>query len=63
MSYGPLTVDGSWAAWMEWGDCSASCGGGVRDKQRVCDGPYHGGADCEGTNTEAESCAEQPCPG
>ena len=55
--------DGVWAAWLEWGDCSTSCGGGLRERLRLCDGPYHGGKDCVGSNSDTETCAEQACPG
>jgi hypothetical protein len=33
------TVNGGWGSWMEYGECSRSCGGGVRKSYRECDNP------------------------
>lgn len=56
-------VDGEWKEWLEWGNCSTSCGGGLRHRQRLCDGPYYGGDNCTGDDIDTESCSEQECPG
>ena len=40
------SVDGQWSDWEDWSECTASCGGGFRSRQRRCDSPppQHGGA-------------------
>ena len=57
-----FTVDGAWQLWTVWGDCSVSCGGGLRNRTRDCINPEHGGAACEGPSEQAENCNEHPCP-
>ncbi|CAG2247818.1 HMCN [Mytilus edulis] len=58
------TVNGSWGAWFNYSDCSVSCGGGTKFRQRYCDSPYpqYGGLDCEGTAIESRLCNEDDCP-
>ena len=60
-----LTVDGGWAYWGEFGECSASCGGGEKTRERSCThpAPSNGGAECKGDSKESMSCNEEPCPG
>jgi len=55
-------VDGKWLKWGEWKECSVSCGGGTRSRDRQCDGPFYGGNDCVGKATEEEACGEGNCP-
>ncbi|XP_070552180.1 cell surface hyaluronidase-like isoform X2 [Ptychodera flava] len=57
-------VDGNWGEWLPWSDCSAECGGGVRNRTRLCDNPpaVYGGAPCEGAGEEIEPCNVEPCP-
>ncbi|XP_066544690.1 SCO-spondin [Amia ocellicauda] len=56
--------DGGWSAWSSWTDCTKSCGGGVRSRQRECDSPEPeaGGDYCEGLSTEVISCHTEHCP-
>jgi len=47
--------------WTEWGDCSAECNGGVKEKIRnVLVVPQFSGEPC-GETSEAESCNLQSC--
>lgn len=55
---------GGWGAWSAFGDCSRSCGGGVRFRTRRCDNPppLHGGEKCVGSREEFAICQSKPCP-
>ena len=57
-----LAEDGVWMTWSVWGDCSVTCGGGLQYRNRSCDGPRYGGAECEGAVQEQRNCGENPCP-
>ncbi|XP_063694445.1 uncharacterized protein LOC134826099 [Bolinopsis microptera] len=61
---GPCPVDGGLSAFGEWSECSTSCGGGQQTRERSCNDPApdNGGADCEGSLTEAQNCNSGPCP-
>ncbi|GFR67360.1 caspase-8 [Elysia marginata] len=43
-----VTVDGGFGDWTDWTECSVTCGGGVRSRQRFCNNPapQYGGAQC-----------------
>ncbi|XP_061122608.1 adhesion G protein-coupled receptor B1 [Syngnathus typhle] len=56
-------VDGRWHAWSAWGSCSKTCGGGIQQRQRVCEGPFFGGEPCPGERGEQKRCNEKRCPG
>lgn len=50
----PNATDGGWSEWKQnHGECSRTCGGGVRMRVRYCDNPKprHGGLSCEGPAT------------
>lgn len=55
-------VDGVWLEWLEWQECSTTCGGGQRFRERECEGPFYGGADCEGSDTDSQICGTDLCP-
>ncbi|KAK5883478.1 hypothetical protein CesoFtcFv8_000271 [Champsocephalus esox] len=55
-------VDGRWHAWTSWGSCSKTCGGGIQQRQRVCEGPFFGGEPCPGEKGEQKRCNEKRCP-
>ncbi|GFN88753.1 hemicentin-1 [Plakobranchus ocellatus] len=58
-------VNGAWSTWSVWGECSVTCGTGVREKVRSCDNPRprHGGQDCHGEARVLKECyAGRPCP-
>uniref|UniRef100_A0A2K6S4U1 Adhesion G protein-coupled receptor B1 n=1 Tax=Saimiri boliviensis boliviensis TaxID=39432 RepID=A0A2K6S4U1_SAIBB len=55
-------VDGRWQAWASWGSCSVTCGAGSQRRERVCSGPFFGGAACQGPHDEYRQCGTQRCP-
>uniref|UniRef100_A0A8C9DLV3 Hemicentin-1 n=1 Tax=Prolemur simus TaxID=1328070 RepID=A0A8C9DLV3_PROSS len=57
-------VDGKWASWASWSACTASCGGGARQRTRDCSdpAPQHGGSKCEGSDVQSDFCNSDPCP-
>ncbi|XP_017750602.1 PREDICTED: brain-specific angiogenesis inhibitor 1 [Rhinopithecus bieti] len=55
-------VDGKWQAWASWGSCSVTCGAGSQRRERVCSGPFFGGAVCQGPQDEYRQCGTQRCP-
>ena len=56
-------VDGEWSDWAQWSECSASCGGGIQQRQRTCRHPQFGGAGCHGDETQVRKCGSVPCQG
>ncbi|KAI1887191.1 hypothetical protein AGOR_G00203610 [Albula goreensis] len=60
----PCPVDGGWGPWSPWAICSATCGGGLKGRTRVCNSPepLHGGRDCLGEPTDNEVCNREECP-
>ncbi|XP_029988074.1 hemicentin-1 [Sphaeramia orbicularis] len=60
----PCPVDGKWSSWVSWGACSVSCGGGTRQRTRLCanPAPMHGGRQCEGNDVHIDFCNSDPCP-
>ena len=49
-------IAGDWSSWGDWSTCNSSCGGGVRERRRMCDDPTPscGGLECV-VNEEGES--------
>ncbi|PIK33785.1 hypothetical protein BSL78_29402 [Apostichopus japonicus] len=62
-NYQQCSVDGNWAAWSEWNECTESCGNGVKARDRTCSdpSPEGNGLACEGLGTEIEHCSNTPC--
>lgn len=58
-------MDGKWSSWVSWGACGVSCGGGTRQRTRLCasPAPQHGGRQCEGNDVHIDFCNSDPCPG
>lgn len=60
----PDAVDGGWSDWgLEYGECSRTCGGGVRMRRRYCNNPTprYGGRSCVGSAEQYEACNLTPC--
>ena len=61
--YSECLVDCELGEWFEWTECSATCGGGTRTRERdVVREPRNGGAACEDQKQE-ENCNTDPCGG
>ncbi|KAL7888340.1 hypothetical protein AOLI_G00033140 [Acnodon oligacanthus] len=60
----PCPINGGWGPWSPWDACSATCGGGVQNRKRLCNDPppKHGGKDCVGDATATQLCNKQACP-
>ncbi|XP_014674902.1 PREDICTED: SCO-spondin-like [Priapulus caudatus] len=48
-----------WSDWEDWSECSATCGGGGRNRSRTCNGVVK---DCKGNYTEIQECNTHFCP-
>lgn len=61
-------INCTWADWEEWGSCSTvgerTCGKGTAYRSRTKTGPFHGGSDCEGSDTDSVQCygSKWSCP-
>ena len=49
-----------WSNWNQWSECSASCGGGMRLRLRVCSTGQR--EDCDGSHIQSSSCNTVGCP-
>ncbi|XP_061197855.1 SCO-spondin-like isoform X2 [Saccostrea echinata] len=60
----PCPIDGLFGDWQSWNTCPVSCGGGIRNRTRLCDSPSpsFGGRNCIGHNVEESKCNENHCP-
>ena len=65
-SYLPMlvspVVNGMWADWMVWSQCSTTCGEGVKTRFRLCSNPKpaHGGSFCDGEFEKSTNCSISP---
>lgn len=53
-----------WFDWGNWGSCSASCGTGIRVRNRNCNYPGRMSEQekyCHGPHYELETCNSDPC--
>ena len=60
-----VLVNGRWSAWLSWGACSRTCGGGAQRRSRTCTNPppRNGGAACSGGRFQTRRCNSNGCPG
>ncbi|KAH3833888.1 hypothetical protein DPMN_107204 [Dreissena polymorpha] len=61
----PCAINGFWSHWNPWGDCSAACSVGFRQRIRQCNNPtpLNEGMSCEGSPIEEVPCdTGVPCP-
>ena len=58
-------VNGGWSNWGTWGGCSVTCGGGSQIRMRSCTNPppSGGGANCQGSDSQSQSCGINGCSG
>nr|CAJ65510.3 HyTSR1 protein [Hydra vulgaris] len=57
-------VDGGFTQWSAYGECSSSCGDGLKTRTRTCSNPIpsFGGQNCIGETKENSYCNINPCP-
>lgn len=55
-----LDTTNSWTSWVD-GECSTTCGNGIRNRTRTCDTNYELGTLCEGAATEVLPCNIAEC--
>ena len=57
-------IDGRWASWSRWSDCSRTCSRGSQVRFRTCSdpSPQHGGQSCTGNSSDFRNCDFGPCP-
>ncbi|CAD7963524.1 unnamed protein product [Amoebophrya sp. A25] len=59
---GPPPKDCLLNEWSSWSECTASCGGGVKQRSRkVATWPAYGGKGCDGVLEEVADCNEELC--
>ena len=59
-----LSVNGIWALWSAWSDCSLTCGKGKQSRKRICanPAPQFNGDPCPGLEAEDQFCNDIVCP-
>lgn len=57
-------IDGQWGNWENYGECSRTCGGGIKKKFRECNNPppQNGGNYCVGERVKYKNCGTKECP-
>ena len=56
-----LFLPAGWSKWSQWTDCTVSCDGGTRVRQRVCDQKEDFENSCLGDAKEIGECGTLPC--
>ncbi|XP_064650190.1 hemicentin-1-like isoform X2 [Lineus longissimus] len=57
-------TDGNWGQWQQWSSCTFSCGGGTRQRVRLCNSPPPSinGRFCPGEDLQKDYCNSEDCP-
>ena len=55
-TFSSLPVEGEWTDWLQWAQCSTTCGPGTRDRTRS----HTAGLPCSGSDTHTEGCQGIP---
>eukprot|EP00731_Ephydatia_muelleri_P026831 Em0018g931a len=57
-------VNGGFASWSGWSNCSVTCGNGTQNRTRSCSNPAPacGGDNCTGAALDLRACVMTPCP-
>ncbi|XP_060586807.1 SCO-spondin-like isoform X3 [Ruditapes philippinarum] len=55
-------IDGVYNLWSPWESCDVTCGKGIQWRNRTCDGPFYGGAACDGPAKQNQTCNDFHCP-
>ncbi|CAH1795468.1 unnamed protein product [Owenia fusiformis] len=55
-------IYGQWTNWVQWSDCSSTCGQGVRNRTRVCKKSSPTDLDCPGNKEDLGMCNLGNCP-
>ncbi|XP_022795623.1 uncharacterized protein LOC111334195 isoform X1 [Stylophora pistillata] len=57
-------INGGYTQWTRWGECSQSCGVGIKNRTRSCTNPIpmHGGKECDGKTIDITVCNIHLCP-
>ncbi|XP_054018784.1 thrombospondin-2 isoform X1 [Dryobates pubescens] len=60
----PCPVNGRWGPWSPWSACTVTCGGGIRERSRLCNSPepLYGGKPCVGDTKQHDMCNKKDCP-
>ncbi|KAG7269124.1 hypothetical protein CRUP_013388 [Coryphaenoides rupestris] len=60
----PCPINGGWGPWSLWNTCTATCGGGLQKRRRLCTdpAPKYGGEECIGGGAMSQVCNKQECP-
>uniref|UniRef100_A0A7I5E5E1 Coadhesin-like n=1 Tax=Haemonchus contortus TaxID=6289 RepID=A0A7I5E5E1_HAECO len=57
----PPAPPAQWTEWGPWGACSASCGGGIASRTRICNHGCTVNCHCPGPAVDTMPCNTQPC--
>ena len=60
----PVPVNCQWGQWGQWQPCTATCGGGTKERTRAETlQAANGGIACLGSSIETSNCNQISCPG